>query len=77
MYKLLKEAINEVNSLKSGEVFLVRDLFKGYKWNRLPINDRRNLGRDFFRDSYNPHVKAGVIVPLDKSSRGQQKYKKV
>ncbi len=41
---ILDEAISEVDKLKSGEKFFVKDLFKGYLWNRLSLNDRRNLG---------------------------------
>jgi hypothetical protein len=37
---LLEKAVKEVSSLKSGEVFLVKDLFKGYEWNRIPRNNR-------------------------------------
>ena len=30
--ELLEVAKNELVKVKSGEIFLVRDLFKGYKW---------------------------------------------
>lgn len=32
--ELLEEAIRETENLNDGEVFLVKDLFKGYVWNR-------------------------------------------
>lgn len=34
--ELLEEAIRETENLNDGEVFLVKDLFKGYVWNRIP-----------------------------------------
>ena len=33
---LLSKAVAETKQLEQGEVFYVRDLFKGYKWNRIP-----------------------------------------
>jgi len=42
--QLLETAKNEVTNLKYGEVFLVRDLFKGYEWNRISRSDRLLLG---------------------------------
>ena len=32
---LLFIAINETKKLNANEIFLVRDLFKGYEWNRI------------------------------------------
>ncbi len=34
--ELLEEAIRETENLNDGEVFLVKDLFKGYVGNRIP-----------------------------------------
>ena len=45
--QLLEYAIQEVKKLNSGEVFLVRELFKGYLWNRIPRKDRLLLGTLF------------------------------
>ncbi|RBP57223.1 uncharacterized protein DUF1413 [Alkalibaculum bacchi] len=42
--ELLEEAINEIDKLNDGEVFLVKDLFKGYVWNRIPRKGRLLLG---------------------------------
>lgn len=33
--ELLDIAKSELINLKYGEIFLVRDLFKGYEWNRI------------------------------------------
>lgn len=34
--KLLEQAISEINFVEVGEIFLVKDLFKGYEWKRIP-----------------------------------------
>jgi hypothetical protein len=60
-----------------GDVFTVKDLFKGYKWNRMDKNTRLTLGRDFFREDLNPMLENGIIVALKKNSSGQQLYGKV
>ena len=39
--ELLEEAIKETENLNAGEVFLVKDLFKGYVWNRIPRKDEK------------------------------------
>ncbi len=74
--KLLDIAVNEVSKIKGGEEFIVKDLFKGYEWNRLTIEERRNLGRDFFRVELN-QLLVDVIVPIGKNSAKQQKYRKL
>ena len=37
---LLTRAIDETKHLNHNEIFLVRDLFKGYEWNRISRSDR-------------------------------------
>ncbi len=44
---LLEQAIRETENLNEGEVILVKDLFKGYVWNRIPRKDRLLLGTLF------------------------------
>ena len=70
--ELLKLAVKETENLETGEVFLVKDLFKGYKWNRIPRNDRLLLGTLFLN-----HINKGSanIKPIEKTSSGQQRYK--
>lgn len=76
MNNLLIKALSEVPNLQSGEKFLVRDLFKGYEWNRLSLNERRNLGRYFFEPSNNIYLQNGDIIPLAKNNANQQVYLK-
>lgn len=74
MNPLLSQAISEVNELKSGEVFLVKELFKGYEWNRIDRSSRLTLGTLFLNEVKNNH---GLNVEiLDKTSSSQQRYMK-
>lgn len=69
---LLELAIKETEKLVEGEIFLVKDLFRGYEWNRIPRNDRLLLGTLFLN-----HVNKtdGKVQAIEKTSSGQQKYK--
>lgn len=71
--ELLDMAKRELTNLKSGEIFLVRDLFKGYEWNRISRSDRLLLGTLFLN-----YIKSNDIsvVPIEKTSSGQQRYKR-
>lgn len=68
---LLEIAIKETINLKTNEVFLLRELFKGYEWNRIKRKDRLLLGSLFLNyvNSENSNIKT-----LEKTSSGQQKY---
>ena len=72
--QLLEYAIQEVKELNSGEVSLVRELFKGYLWNRIPRKDRLLLGILFLNWT---QQKANIVTPINKTSSGQQKYQKI
>lgn len=69
---LLVYAVNESVHMKKDEIFLIKDLFKGYEWNRIPKKDRLLLGTLFLN-----HVKKenSHIVPYEKTTSGQQRYK--
>lgn len=71
---LLDNAIHEVNNLFSGEIFLVRDLFKGYEWSRYEIKDRLLLGT-LFLNEVKSNTSLGIEL-LEKTSSNQQKYRK-
>jgi hypothetical protein len=71
---LLTIAQNEINNVNTGEEFLLKELFKGYEWNRIKISDRLTLGTLFLNYvNTNPNK----IVPLQKTPSNQQKYKKI
>lgn len=72
--ELLEEAIRETENLNEGEVFLVKDLFKGYIWNRIPRKDRLLLGTLFLN---RVSKMKGNIKAIEKTSSNQQRYEKV
>jgi len=71
---LLEEAIEETTKLETEEVFLVKDLFKGYVWNRIPKRDRLLLGTLFLN-----HINKmdGNLKAIEKTSSNQQRYIKL
>lgn len=70
---LLEQAINKTSHLNPGEVFLVKDLFYGYEWNRISRSERLLLGTLFLN-----YIKShpDIVDVLDKTSSGQQRYSK-
>lgn len=70
--ELLEEAISETENLNDGEVFLVKDLFKGYVWNRIPRKDRLLLGTLFLNWV---NKTDGNLKAIEKTSSNQQRYK--
>ena len=69
---LLDRAIEETKHLHTNEIFLVRDLFKGYEWNGISRSDRLLLGTLFLNSI---HTSGTRLEPIEKTSSGQQKYK--
>ncbi|WHX41179.1 single-stranded DNA-binding protein [Mesobacillus sp. AQ2] len=72
----LKRAIKEVLNLQRDEEFLVKDLFKGYEWNRLAIGERRMLGSLFLNEVRNGRL-TDIVNVAKKSSANQQIYIKL
>jgi hypothetical protein len=72
--ELLEEAISETKNLNDGEVFLVKDLFKGYVWNRIPRKDRLLLGTLFLN---RVNKMDGNFKAIEKTSSNQQRYEKL
>ena len=68
----LEQAILETKNLNKDEVFLVKDLFKGYEWNRIERKKRLLLGTLFLHE-----CSGGDFKPISKTSSGQQKYQKL
>lgn len=71
--ELLEEAKEQLGKLESGEVFIVKDLFRGYMWNRYPRNERLLLGTLFL--NYIKTEMTGKIEPAGKNASNQQKYR--
>lgn len=68
---LLEIAIKEICNVNTGEIFLLRDLFKGYEWNRISRSDRLLLGTLFLNYINTANIE---VTPIEKTSSGQQKY---
>lgn len=51
------------------EVFMVRDLFKEYKWNRISRSDRLLLGTLFLNYIKTDDI---VVVPIERHHRGSR-----
>ena len=45
--KWINEAISKSGSVAEGNIFVLRDLFDGIKWNTLTNGEKRELGRQF------------------------------
>lgn len=71
--ELLEIAKKEVENLKTDEMFLVKELFKGYEWNRIDRKTRLLLGILFL--NWVRTTNEDKIKIIEKTSSGQQKYK--
>lgn len=63
------------NMVFPGESFMVRDLFTGLEWNRIPRGLRTKLGGLFF--TYVKSLTPTVFIPNGKTPQNQQIYKKL
>ncbi|MDD3571194.1 MAG: DUF1413 domain-containing protein [Lachnospiraceae bacterium] len=71
---LLKKALSQTVNLVEGEEFMVKDLFLGFEWKRIPKKERLSLGTEFF--SYiNSSQNEYPIVEAGKTSSHKQKYR--
>lgn len=69
---ILNIAIKESENLNKGEIFLVRELFKGYEWNRISRSKRLLIGTLFLNYVNSSRCS---IQAIEKTSSGQQKYR--
>lgn len=72
---LLEEAIKETEELQAEEIFLLKDLFKGYVWHRIPLQGRLLLGTLFL--NYVHHNTNCGLQAIEKTSSHQQRYRKM
>ena len=71
--ELYDHAILSARDVVNGEVFIVRDLFRGFEWNRVPKGLRIKLGSMFY--AYAQGAASGELEILDKTPQNQQKYR--
>lgn len=74
LQELFDCAVNTVNQVEGGEEFIVRDLFRGFEWNRIAKGNRTKLGGMFF--AYAKADGSFALEPLGKTPQNQQIYKK-
>ena len=71
---LLEISITTLQEVSPGEKFIVRELFRGFEWNRIGKSNRTKLGGLFYRYvSEHPELS---IEPLGKTPQNQQIYVK-
>ncbi|MDR0324874.1 MAG: single-stranded DNA-binding protein [Oscillospiraceae bacterium] len=67
-------ALEEFEKINADEIFLVKDLWKGYEWYRKPVVERLQIGRLFY-NALMRQTPCPVDV-LEKTDDEQQKYRK-
>ncbi|MGN7299087.1 DUF1413 domain-containing protein [Ferdinandcohnia sp. SAFN-114] len=73
--ELLVIAKDTIKEIEKGEEFIVKELFRGFEWNRIGKGNRTKLGAMFFNFAENEgkqHLKG-----IGKTPQNQQKYRKL
>ena len=73
--ELFTEAKKLLADVPAGTTFMVKDLFRGYEWNAVPIGLRIRLGALFLAYAEGEGA-AEITVCPEKSKQNQQKYTK-
>lgn len=68
-------ATTSIADVRPGEEFIVRDLFRGFEWNRIPLGARTKLGSMIL--AYSNGDGEGVIAAVRKTPQNQQIYTKL
>ncbi|WP_199794652.1 DUF1413 domain-containing protein [Lentibacillus sp. Marseille-P4043] len=72
--ELLNHAVGALKELNNDDgEFVLKDLFRGFEWNRITKGDRTKLGSMFL--SYSRNENTAIIEPTEKTPQNQQKYK--
>lgn len=69
--QLLEIAKSELPNIKPNEKFTLKDLFKGYVWNRIDQGTRRKLGTSFLI-----YVETQPDIKVVNDTGSQRLYKK-
>lgn len=75
LHDLFDIAVQTLNDVQQGEKFIVKDLFRGFEWNRIAKGNRTKLGSIFF--AYAQGQGMNDIYPLGKTPQNQQIYEKL
>lgn len=67
---LFEQAKLELCNLNVGESFALRDLFKGYEWNRLKQGEKSTLGTLFLN-----YVQANPNIEIIRKNNGLKEYR--
>lgn len=74
LQELFDYAKNATNMVRSGETFIVKDLFTGLEWNRIPKGLRTKLGSMFLL--YVKGENSQKLTEKGKTLQNQQIYKR-
>ena len=72
---LFNESVNTLSDLQPGEIFIVKQLFRGFEWERIQKGNRTKLGSMFF--NYANNNGSSIVKPLGKTPQNQQQYMKL
>ena len=75
LQELFDLAVKATDMVADGETFMVRDLFTGLEWNRIPRGLRTKLGAMFLLHIQNQTPQ--IFAENGKTPQNQQIYKKV
>lgn len=75
LQELFDLSLVSLKDVNSNEEFLVKDLFRGIEWNRIPKGLRTKLGSMFL--AYAEKEASDVLVVLGKTPQNQQIYRKL
>lgn len=76
LQELFDAAVSTLKDVEAGEVFIVKDLFRGFEWNRISKANRTKLGA-MVHTYAKGEVGSLEIEPLNKTPQNQQIYKKL
>lgn len=74
LQELFDAAVLSLKDVLPDEEFIVKDLFRGFEWNRIPRGDRTKLGSMFL--AFAGKEGADLLEALGKTPQNQQIYRK-
>lgn len=75
LQNLFEIAVTTLEDVEAGEIFIVKELFRGFEWNRIAKGNRTKLGSMMY--AYALGEGAEALEPLDKTPQNQQRYRKL